>query len=498
MINAIYQIGKKVAGTNLNKEIFLKNICLKIDKDKTYKQKGGSETKVKQHIVILNFNTETKKIEIGFEKINAGGKNTGKKYLWVGNNPGNKDQIYLITDNPIYLFTKTLPNIKKRVKGSLKTDIENILNVFFITKNNINFINPSKFDLFNDKVNDIFKRLTSLEEKISIVNKKIEANEVIKELKAICSKMNIKLDVNTKGSLDDIKKEIEVKYKELISLNVNEKLEEYYLNDIIKRSKPQGDKRESAITNDILNIKQLSKSNISMYAFKLNDDFPGNSEEYKSMIYKEKISNLFDRDFNAYKNNFTEKGKCSICNKIDFTPTSSNTTNLGFNYYMTDKLGFSSNLDGKFKNNYNICKDCYQYLMIAERFINEKLKSRIGGLDVYIIPNMIFPIKDFQIEVFSNYISHKTRKIANLKEVEKKLDDYIIYDDEKNSYYINYLFFFKVAGKSEFKILKLKKKINAILTKHTGKKLEIIEKDTDRDFFMDSNEAKTYNIEFLI
>lgn len=43
-------------------------------------------------------------------------------------------------------------------------------------------------------------------------------------------------------------------------------------------------------------------------------------------------------------------------------------------------------------------------------------------------------------------------------------------------------------------ILKLKKKINAILTKHTGKKLEIIEKDTDRDFFMDSSEAKAYGI----
>ena len=41
---------------------------------------------------------------------------------------------------------------------------------------------------------------------------------------------------------------------------------------------------------------------------------------------------------------------------------------------------------------------------------------------------------------------------------------------------------------------KLKKKINAILTKHTGKKLELIEKDTDRDFFMDSDEAKTYGI----
>ena len=125
MINAIYQIGKNVAGEKLDKDIFIQNICLKLDSENI--------SKVKQHVVILNFNTETKKIEFDFEEINAGGKDSGKEYLWVGNNPGRKDQIYFITDNPIYLFTKTLPNIKKRVEGSLKTDIEDILSVFFIT-----------------------------------------------------------------------------------------------------------------------------------------------------------------------------------------------------------------------------------------------------------------------------------------------------------------------------------------------------------------------------
>jgi ATP-dependent Clp protease protease subunit len=43
-------------------------------------------------------------------------------------------------------------------------------------------------------------------------------------------------------------------------------------------------------------------------------------------------------------------------------------------------------------------------------------------------------------------------------------------------------------------ILKVKDKINQILAKHTGQPLEKIEKDTDRDFFMDAEEAKKYGI----
>jgi len=43
-------------------------------------------------------------------------------------------------------------------------------------------------------------------------------------------------------------------------------------------------------------------------------------------------------------------------------------------------------------------------------------------------------------------------------------------------------------------ILELKKKMNTILVQHTGQSLEQIEKDTDRDFFMNPQEAKEYGI----
>jgi ATP-dependent Clp protease, protease subunit len=43
-------------------------------------------------------------------------------------------------------------------------------------------------------------------------------------------------------------------------------------------------------------------------------------------------------------------------------------------------------------------------------------------------------------------------------------------------------------------ILKTKERLNDILTKHTGQNKAKIEKDSDRDFFMDAEEAKKYGI----
>lgn len=43
-------------------------------------------------------------------------------------------------------------------------------------------------------------------------------------------------------------------------------------------------------------------------------------------------------------------------------------------------------------------------------------------------------------------------------------------------------------------ILKVRDRLNKILVKHTGQKLAKIEQDTDRDYFMTAEEAKTYGI----
>jgi len=43
-------------------------------------------------------------------------------------------------------------------------------------------------------------------------------------------------------------------------------------------------------------------------------------------------------------------------------------------------------------------------------------------------------------------------------------------------------------------ILRLREKLNTILAKHTGQSLEVIERDTERDFYMDGEAAKEYGL----
>jgi ATP-dependent Clp protease protease subunit len=49
-------------------------------------------------------------------------------------------------------------------------------------------------------------------------------------------------------------------------------------------------------------------------------------------------------------------------------------------------------------------------------------------------------------------------------------------------------------SRQAIEILKLRDKINLILSSHTGQSLERIQKDTDRDYFMSSHEAKDYGL----
>jgi ATP-dependent Clp protease protease subunit len=43
-------------------------------------------------------------------------------------------------------------------------------------------------------------------------------------------------------------------------------------------------------------------------------------------------------------------------------------------------------------------------------------------------------------------------------------------------------------------IMRIRKEINGIIAKHTGQKIEKIEKDTDRDFFMNAQDALDYGL----
>jgi ATP-dependent Clp protease protease subunit len=43
-------------------------------------------------------------------------------------------------------------------------------------------------------------------------------------------------------------------------------------------------------------------------------------------------------------------------------------------------------------------------------------------------------------------------------------------------------------------MLKLKQRLNGIISKHTGRSIDQVEKDCDRDNFMSADEAKAYGL----
>ncbi|MEA2074604.1 MAG: TM1802 family CRISPR-associated protein, partial [Euryarchaeota archaeon] len=330
MIEAIRRIGEYAVKGNLTNDTFLNGICLKVPE--TTQNKKDRDSPFENHVVFLNFNTQTKKIEIDFEKVNAGGKDSGKEYLWVGNNPGAKEQIFLTTDSPIYLFTKALPNLKKKVHGDFKTNIEQILNEFF----NEGIVDPSKFDLLNEKVKNLRSDLNVVKKDVMSLNTKKDLNEKIKELKSICGEMDIKCDLSSKGDIKKVKEIVESKCEELMNSNIEEKLIKKYKKDIVKRAKPQGNKRESLLTNDLLSIKHIPRNEVSVYTVRLDGDLLAKNQEYRDIVYYEKINSLFNVKHKTYKKNLTTEGKCSICEKEDLL-TTSNATNLDSKFYMTDK-----------------------------------------------------------------------------------------------------------------------------------------------------------------
>jgi len=425
-----------------NRGQFLENLCINLPATRLNNQKK----EFKQHIFILNFDTARGKIVCDFEEIKD---NSGRTYLWVGNNPGNKEQIFFSTDNPNYFFTKTFSNVRKRVDDALIEDMDKLLNEFFIEEDGSYRINPEKFEFLDRKTDSIKETIAAIKGDIASLNSKKDVQTKIKDLKNICKDIDIKYDVRSKGDIEDIKEKIFLLCDELQWSDIRRKLIDKY-----------SDPKKLKLNEDMIKDKGLDKDEISIYTVKLDNDLLVNRSEYRDMAYKEKIGVLFDGKSTTYKNNRLDQGKCSLCNR-DRIETTSNATNLVFKFYMTDKRGFSSNLDNKFTKNYNICEDCYKDLMAGEKFIQNNLNTHIGGLSLYLIPSLIFESENLDMIRFSSYIKHLNNSVVNLESLEdfnNKINEYIEFEDEKNKCIINYLFYRK--SKSEFKVLRLIKDVS--------------------------------------
>ncbi len=441
MIEAIRNIGEFMNATS-GKETLMENLCIKLPLNK----RNNKGKDLKQHIVTLNFDEAKGKIVCEIEEVK---EESGKQYLWLGNNPGNKPQIFFTSKNIEYLFEDSIANIQEKVEGSLKESLKKVLTEFFISENGNYTIKPEKFIFVDEKKRFIEDKLGTVKNRLETANAKKEIDSIIKDIKNICADIEEKFEISPKSSSEDIKNKILSKLDELNRLDIKDILLKIY-NDKKKRKK---------FIEDLLDTKSLTTDSVSIYSVKLNNDLPINREEYRKMLFYEKIDCLFDFNNKNYKKNLLKIGRCSLCDKPN-VQTTSNATNLNFKFYMTDKIGFSSDLDGKFTKNFNICKECYMDLMTGERFIDNNMKTYIGGLRLYIIPTLLFKNADLNFIKLSDSIKHLNNTIINLNslsELNRQINDFREFKDEKNNFIINYLFYRK--GKSDFKVLKLIKDV---------------------------------------
>ncbi len=454
MIEAIRNIGEYINAKE-GKEKLLENLCIKLPLEK----RNNKGENVKQRIVTLNFDETNGKIICEIEAVK---EESGKEYLWLGNNPGNKPQIFLTSKNIDYLLEDSIANIQDKVEGNLKESLKKVLNEFFLRENGNCTIKPEKFIFIDEKKKFIEDKLVTVKNRLETANTKKEFDSIIKDIKNIYSDIDEKFEVSPKSSSDELKNKILSKLDELNKIDIEDILRKIYKN---KRKK---------FIEDLLDSKSLTTDGVSIYSVKLNNDLLIKREEYRAMLFNEKIDCLFDINNKNYKKNLLKAGRCSLCDKPN-VQTTSNATNLNFKFYMTDKIGFSSDFDGKFTKNFNICKGCYMDLMAGERFIDNNMKTYIGGLRLYIIPTLLFKNADLNFVALSNSIKHLNNAIVNLNSL-SKLDRQIIdfkeFKDEKNNFIVNYLFYRK--GKSDFKILKLIKDVPpSRLTLINNKELEI-------------------------
>lgn len=393
MIEAIREVGEyaniKSGETNL-----LENFTKKIRMEK--KNKKGQP--IKQHIVLFDFNLDNQTITCDFEEVM---EDSGKKYLWLGNNQRNKPQIYFTSDLFAFILGDSLSNIIKKVEPPLKNELLMVLNTFFDNNEGIYRVRYDKLECLDKGKYSVFY-------------------EELKKIESV-------------GEID--------KPKERAKKSSKKYLEE--LNKIVLKSMNPG----------------LELDEVSLYSLKINGSLLVHRDEYRQMLHSEKIGCLFELKNRTYKKNLTPHGNCSLCDKKRVA-TTSNATNLAFKFYNTDKVGFSSDLDGKFIRNFNICTTCYADLLSGERFIDNNLKLNLGGINCYMIPTLLFKNPDLNYMKLCEDVSRKNNAVSNftnLSEFERELKEFREFDDEQNNFLINYLFYRK--GKGDFKILKLIKDV---------------------------------------
>ncbi|MBZ4665033.1 TIGR02556 family CRISPR-associated protein [Mahella sp.] len=227
-----------------------------------------------------------------------------------------------------------------------------------------------------------------------------------------------------------------------------------YIQNGINDIKKMPERVASAVLDyiKIKNAGAIKSDEIALWTLQIDGKLVVDDRAYRQAVGREKIDVIFQNAID---------GVCSACGKSG--KVTDKTTKLTFKYYNTDKKGFSSYVSGRFDKNFVLCRDCYMALLEGEAYIKNRFNTRLGGLNLYLIPSFIFDVSFTadQLDEWTKYIndSFNSAKTASaIKDFEKSIiDDYMAYEDEKNNYILNLMFYQR--NQAELKVLKLIKDV---------------------------------------
>lgn len=364
----------------------------------------------KRFIVVLDIDTRTPKLdteiwEIDDEKL--------ERILWVGNPRGNNPQDRLTTNEPTYLLSQTVPNLIEKLEpaGELRPVLEKLKQCVF-------------YEIQGVGGTEARYRFVWRMDKLGLEGNDLLTSKEQKKLEKILNNHQFGTPGFFQAFMEQDKK---VKAKDLIEL-VGQVLENWVAKKL-----------------------DVSKKQIALYTLRVDGMLVAAHPEYQSYLQRSLIDDIFQDD--------STEGNCYICPNQSVQVTKDVTRFRLLKFYINDKLGFASGIKKEgFYRNYALCRDCYTHLLAGERLVENMLRSRLGGAEVFIIPDFYHLPSTARIPFreWSGYLKDKVNGLNNLEawhNFQNEITRYQHFESQKESYLLNFLFVKR--SKSEVRIQRL-------------------------------------------
>ncbi|MDQ0191302.1 type I-B CRISPR-associated protein Cas8b/Csh1 [Alicyclobacillus cycloheptanicus] len=157
----------------------------------------------------------------------------------------------------------------------------------------------------------------------------------------------------------------------------------------------------------VMKAAQLTANRIPLWTFCINGQRVADHPDYRQLVLRDRVQGVFDE---------ATQGVCSACGaEALVTP---NFTRMKFKYYNTDKISFASGVDKKrFHRNLVLCQNCYQALLAAEAFVHGQMRTRVGHLRFYVIPEIFGAVEDVNVREWGNIVQRTVQSVLNFESV---------------------------------------------------------------------------------